>query len=290
MPASGPAGLAAEGRGGAPAVSGELLVVKLGGSLGDHLQPAAQDAAGLWREGHRLVLLHGCSVEADALTRRLGLEPLHVTAPSGMPSRYTPPKHLEIFLMAAAAVNVRLVTALQRAGLPAVGLLPHGGRLLRARRQAALIVREADGRKRVLRDDQTGRVEEADAGLLRLLLESGRPPVLAPLAAGEEDQPLNVDGDRAAAVVAVRLGAGRLVLLTEAPGLLERFPDPASLIRTADREELPRLQDVAQGRMKKKVLAARLALEGGVEEVILAGGGRPDAIRRALEGGGTHIR
>lgn len=268
-----------------------MLVVKLGGSLDERdLAGALSDLAGLWSSGQGVILLHGCGAEADELTRRLGEEPRHVTSASGLPSRYTPPRHLEIFLMAAAVVNARLTAALQRRGVRALGLLPSSGRILEARRQETLIVRQPDGRKQVLRDDQTGRVERVEADLLRRLVEAGYLPVLAPLAAGADGSPLNVDGDRASAVVAGALGAETLLLLTDVPGLLARFPDPASLVREASRGEVDRLMAMAQGRMKKKVHSAGLALEAGVGRVILASGRGQRPIARALEGEGTVIR
>lgn len=269
-----------------------MLVVKVGGGLQGDWEEAyrrlAAEAAALWREGERLVLVHGCSREADSLTRRLGMEPLQVTSASGMPSRYTPPPHLQAFLMAAAWVNARLVALLQAEGAPALGLIPHGGRLLQARRQALLVVREG-GRRRVIRDDQTGRVEGARVDLLRSLLDGGSLPVLAPLAAGEQGEPLNVDGDRAAAWLSGELGAAALLLLTGAPGVLERFPDPSSRLPRAHREDLKRLAEMAGGGMKRKVLAAGLALDRGAGRVVISGLAGPEPLRRALGGEGTVV-
>jgi len=62
-----------------------------------------------------------------------------------------------------------------------------------------------------------------DAGLLRLLLQAGYVPVVAPLALGEKGEALNTDADRAAAMVAAALQAETLLLLTAVPGLLRSF-------------------------------------------------------------------
>src|SRR5438093_993352 len=124
-------------------------------------------------------------------------------------------------------------------------------------------------------------VERDDADTLRALLDAGAVPVLPPLALSDEGEGLNVDGDRAAAAVAVALGARSLVILTNVPGLLRVLDDPASLVRVASVEEA---ETLAQGRMKKKALAAREALAGGVARVRIASARIDRPVRRALAG------
>ena len=99
-----------------------------------------------------------------------------------------------------------------------------------------------------------------------------------------------MDADRAAAMVAAALHAKTLVLLTAAPGLLRNFPDEGSLLKNLTASELPMALEAAQGRMKKKVLGAEEALQGGVGQVIIADGRTPQPIAAALAGGGTHIQ
>jgi acetylglutamate/LysW-gamma-L-alpha-aminoadipate kinase len=211
-----------------------------------------------------------------------------VTSPSGHVSRYTDRRTLEIFAMATASLNRTLVERLQGLGVPAWGISGIDGRLLRARRKAAIRIIE-DGRVRVLRDDWTGTVEEADGAMLRMLLSAGYLPVIAPLAAGENGEMLNVDGDRAAAVVAGALSAATLVLLSNVPGLLRQFPDPTSLVELIEAGDLPTAMEWAQGRMKKKLLGAQEALNHGVERVVLADGRRVQPLTDAMHGIGTTI-
>ncbi len=141
----------------------------------------------------------------------------------------------------------------------------------------------------MVRDDFTGRVETINADLLRLLLDNGYTPVVAPLAIGDECEALNVDGDRAAAQVAAALKADALVILSNVPGLLAKFPDEGSLIRHIAPTGLDKAIEIAGGRMKKKVLAAQEAIEGGVGRIVLADSRRPNPIRIALDGEGTVI-
>jgi acetylglutamate/LysW-gamma-L-alpha-aminoadipate kinase len=145
------------------------------------------------------------------------------------------------------------------------------------------------GKQRVVRDDYTGRIEQINGSLLRLLLDAGYTPVIAPLALGLECERLNVDGDRAAAMVAGAINADVLVILSNVPGLLANFPDETSLIRHLGKNDMTRAIDIAGGRMKKKVLAAQEALDVGVPRIVLADSRRPNPIRAALDGEGTVI-
>lgn len=267
-----------------------MLVVKIGGAEGLKWEAICDDVLRLYREGRRLVLVHGGSAEANALAEALGHPPQFVTSPSGFTSRYTDAKALDIFAMAVLGrVNARLVEALVARGVPAVGLTGMDGGLLVAKRKANIRVVE-DGKTKILHGDYTGRVETVHPDLLRRLLEDGYVPVVAPLAISTGGEMVNVDGDRAAAALAVALQAETLLLLTAAPGLLRRFPDPESLIPQLPAAALEQAMTYAQGRMKKKVLAAQEAIQGGVPRVIIGDGRvteRP--IFRALEGAGTHI-
>lgn len=265
------------------------IVVKVGGAAGVALEPVIEDLASLVSEGWPAVLVHGTSAAADALAGRMGLPVRHITSPSGHVSRYTDPAMLEVYAAAAAGdVNTAIVADLQRASCNALGLAGVDGRLLVARRKDAVRAVEA-GRQRIIRDDFTGQLESANGELLRLLLAAGYTPVVAPLALGLGGERLNVDGDRAAALVAGALGASALVILSNVPGLLADFPDENSLISHIDPAHLPMVEGLAQGRMKKKLLAAREALATGVPTVILADSRRPRPIRAALTGRGTVI-
>jgi acetylglutamate/LysW-gamma-L-alpha-aminoadipate kinase len=265
------------------------IVIKLGGAAGVDASAVLADVAGLVAEGRPAVLVHGTSAAADALAARAGVPVRHITSPSGHVSRYTDPETLELYVAAAAGqVNKGLVAGLQGLGCNAVGLSGVDGRLLVARRKDAVRAVE-NGRQRIIRDDYTGQLDSANGELLRLLLAAGYTPVVAPLALGHAAERLNVDGDRAAALIAGSLRASALVLLSNVPGLLANFPHEDSLVRRLAPEQLSRAEEMAQGHMKKKILAAREALDGGVAAVIIADSRRPDPIRAALAGEGTVI-
>ncbi|MHB1319662.1 MAG: [LysW]-aminoadipate kinase [Anaerolineae bacterium] len=263
------------------------IVIKIGGAAGVDTDPLCAEIAALTAAGHPLVLVHGTSAAADALAERVGLPVRHLVSPSGHVSRYTDPEALELYVAAAAGqVNKRLVADLQRRGCNAIGLSGVDGRLLVARRKGA--VRSVEGgRQRIVRDDYTGQLESANGELLRMLIAAGYVPVVAPLALGTEGERLNVDGDRAAAMLAGSLGASALLILSNVPGLLACFPDESSLVRHLPASALPAAEAMAQGRMKRKIVAAGEAIRAGVERVILADSRRPEPLQAALAGAGT---
>ncbi len=264
------------------------LVVKIGGAAGMDMQinSIVREVAQLIAEGERVVLLHGGSDLTSALCEQLGLPVRTITSPDGMTSRYTDEQTLRAYAMAVAGqINTELVALLQSQGINALGLSGVDGRALVARRKPAVRSVLPGGRVQILRDDYTGRIVEVNAALLNLLLDQGYTPVLAPLALGTGGERLNVDGDRAAAAVAVALHADSLVILTNVPGLLASVDDPSTLLREIPAAQLDKAFRYAQGRMRKKLLGAQEALSGGVARVCI--GNAP--LRALLNGAGTTL-
>ena len=267
-----------------------MLIVKVGGSKGIPIDAVCQDISMLVQRGERVILVHGASHETNLLSTALGKPPRFVTSISGVESRYTDRETLEIFCMAyAGKMNKLFVERLQQLGVNAVGLSGVDGRSLEGERKAAIKVIE-HGKRKVLRDDCTGRVEQINTALLTLLLEHGYTPVLCPPAISYESEIINVDGDRAAAVLAAAFKADTLVILSNVPGLLRDVNDASSLVRRIDRAHLSSYMDFAQGRMKHKMMGVAEALAQGVGTVILGDARVAQPIQQALQGHGTVIR
>jgi [amino group carrier protein]-L-2-aminoadipate/L-glutamate 6-kinase len=267
-----------------------MLVVKVGGGKGISLEAVCQDVSVLVGRGERLILVHGASHETNLLSTTLGKPPRFVTSISGVESRYTDRETLEIFNMAyVGKMNKLFVERLQQLGVNAVGLCGADGRSMEGERKAAIKVIE-NGKRKVLRDDFTGRVEKINTALLTLLLDHGYTPVLCPPGLSYESEIINVDGDRAAAVLAAAFKAAVLVILSNVPGLLRDVNDANSLVRRIDKAHMSSYMDLAQGRMKKKVMGAAEALEQGVGTVILGDARLEHPIQHALQGQGTVIQ
>lgn len=282
-----PRGDGARGQARADAGERRPLVVKVGGSAGIDLDAVCDDVAALRREGREVVLVHGGNARLDETARSLGHPPRFVVSPSGHTSRFTDAATMDVFMMVyCGVVNKRLVERLQVRGVAALGLSGLDGRLLEGRHKRSVRSVEA-GKTRVLHGDHTGTVDRVDARLLRLLLDQGYLPVVSPPGASDEGVAINVDGDRAAGAIAVALAAADLVILSNVPGLLRDVDDPASLVPSVARREIDDAIAWAGGRMKKKLLGAAEALDGGVDRVVLAAAHGSNVVRAALAGRGT---
>lgn len=258
-----------------------MIVVKVGGAEGNDPAPVLDDLA----EREDWVLVHGASAATDDLQRRLGQTPEHTTSPSGHRYRVSTDEAVEALTMAAARLNRELVADLRSRGADAVGL--SGVDVVDARRKEAVrAVR--DGRTVVVRD-RSGIVESVRPLPVAALLDHGIAPVVTVPATTPDGELVNVDADRMAAALAAELGAETLVLLSDVPGLLEDPDDPGSLVDELPREGIDEaLDDLAQGRFKRKLVAARTALDGGVPEVRI--GASAAGVDATLAGEGTVIR
>ena len=262
-----------------------MMVCKVGGANGNDIDSVLIDIANRkdW------VLVHGGSKEVDALAEALGRPPKFLTSPSGVVSRYTDKDTMDVFTMALAGkLNTQIVARLRALGANALGLSGEDGGLLTGRRKEA--VRAVDnGRVLLVKDDHSGTVDSVNTELLEVLLNAGYTPVISPPAITVSGELINTDADRVAGMVAAGLKAETLLLFTNVPGLLREPSDPSTLIKHVPRDQLEYFMNFAYGRMKKKLFAAKEALEGGVGRVVIASSAVEDPVERALSGLGTVI-
>lgn len=267
-----------------------MWVVKVGGGEGIGFDALCEDVAELVAKGEQPILVHGGSHQTNVISTALDKPPRFVTSVSGYQSRFTDRETLEIFVMVVAGkINKLLVEKLQSLGVNAFGLCGGDGRLLQGTRKSVLKIVE-NGRRKVLRGDWSGIPRTVNTDLLDMLLDAGYTPVVAPVALSEEGELVNVDADRVAATIAIQTKAESLLLLSNVPGLLSDFPDEDSLVRKLSRHRLDEAEGYAQGRMKKKIMGSREALEGGVGRVIIADARVEAPLTNALAGKGTVIQ
>ena len=127
------------------------------------------------------------------------------------------------------------------------------------------------------------------------LLEKGYIPVISTLGCDREGNTYNINGDTAAACVAGALGAERLIMLSDIPGLLRDKDDAATLIPELTIQEAAKLRDegVISGGMIPKVECCVDAIRMGVHKVIIMDGRVPHSILMEIltdEGAGTMIK
>jgi len=267
------------------AFMGKTVVVKYGGNamINEALKAAViNDLVLLSCVGVRVILVHGGGPEIDGMLKRVGIERRFV---NGL--RYTDVETMEIVQMVLSGkVNKDIVKLIQEAGGKALGLCGIDGGLLKAEKAQ----KGADL-------GLVGEVSSVDPSPLREALEKGYIPVVATVALGTGDaagSTLNVNADTAAAKIAAAMGAEKLVLMTDVPGILKDVQNLDSLIREVKRDELDDLVQtgiVSKG-MIPKVECCRTALDGGVKHAHIIDGRVPHSLLVELltdEGIGTMI-
>ncbi len=267
-----------------------VTVVKIGGNADVQAEDVCDDIAELVADGRKVVVVHGGSAEIERLADHLGVPQEKHVAPDGVTSRRTDEKTMEVVTLAlAGSVKPKLIRALARRGVRALGMTGLDGHLMRARRKRAQRA-VVDGRTVLVRDNLAGTIEHVDTEVLDMALEQGIVPVISPPAISiDGDEALNVDADRAAAAVAAAVGADELVLLTGANGVQAVPDDPASVLPVVEVEPEGPPPRWAKGGMALKLVAAREALRGGVRRVVVANGRGAKPVREALDGSGTRI-
>jgi acetylglutamate kinase len=253
------------------AFQGKRIVIKYGGSamtdsrLKEYF---AQDAALLRFVGIKPVIVHGGGPQIGELLKKIGKESRFV---KGL--RVTDEETMDVVEMVLVAkVNKDVVAAINRFGGKAVGVSGRDGSLIRAKK--ARPARLAEG------DEDLGLVGDVDAidpSLIASLEEQGFIPVIAPVGAGPDGKPYNINADTAAGALSAALQAERFVLLTDVPGVLDSNQKLISSLSEDEAERL--LQDgVASGGMIPKLKCCLTALRGGVAKAHIIDGRVPHAL------------
>lgn len=226
-------------------------VLKIGGRpLGD--PSLAAFVAEAWDAVRGMVIVHGGGDEVSALQSRLGAAAQFVDG-----RRITSAQDVELVRMAlSGTANKRLVSALVREGVRAVGLSGEDASLIAATPVDAVKL------------GHVGAPQRINVSLLEHLIDGGYLPVISPVSRniGHELGPaLNVNADDAAAAVAAAIEATELTIVSDVPGVLV---DGAAVDTLTVAEAQALMHDGrASGGMSAKLTAAIAAVEGGVKRV-----------------------
>jgi acetylglutamate kinase len=171
-------------------------------------------------------------------------------------------------------------------GAAAVGISGRDGNLIRAKKARL---------SKLAGDDEdlglVGDVAKVNPEVISCLEAGGFIPVVAPVGAGPNEEPFNINADTAAGALSAALGAEKFILLTDVPGVLDR---DGALISSLPEEEAERLilEEVVSGGMIPKLRCCLSALRGGVPKAHIVDGRSPHALLLELftdEGVGTEI-
>ncbi|MDD5110245.1 MAG: acetylglutamate kinase [Patescibacteria group bacterium] len=276
------------------------FVIKCGGEIARDagaLDLLGSDISLCAHLGIHIVLVHGGGPQADELSERLGLEPVKVGG-----RRVTDEATLEVAKMVySGKINIDILCALRRHGLKPVGLSGVDGAIVHAVKRPARTVQDpATGIEREVDFGLVGDIVRVDVGLLRHLLSGNDSnehlfvPVVSSLGGDDDGHVYNINADTVALQIAIAMEASKLVMLTDAPGLMAHPPDRASLISqvtAAQCREMIRSGAVTGG-MVPKLEAVIAAVEGGVPRVHILDGKNPDSLLLELftqQGTGTMV-
>ncbi|KAG9459773.1 hypothetical protein H6P81_004281 [Aristolochia fimbriata] len=261
---------------------GKTIVVKYGGAAmkSRSLQTSViNDLVLLACVGLRPVFVHGGGPEINSWLTRLGIQPQFL---DGL--RVTDAATMEIVEMVLVGkVNKTLVSLINKAGATAVGLSGKDGRLLTAR---------PAGNSAGL--GFVGDVARVDATILKPLISAGHIPVIASVAADEDGQAFNINADTVAGELAAALGAEKLILLTDVPGILEDKEDASSLVKEINIKGVKKMVEEGKvaGGMIPKVNCCVRSLAQGVRTASIIDGRVPHSLLLEImtdEGAGTMI-
>ena len=271
--------------------AGATIVVKYGGhAMGEeHLASSfGSDIALLKQVGVNPVVVHGGGPQINAMLKRLNVQSSFI---DGL--RVTDQAAVDVVEMVlAGTVNKQVAGLINRAGALAVGISGKDGGLIRAEKI-----------RRSRKNPDTGMMEEVDLGfvgepahvdvrVIHALTGAGLIPVIAPVGADANGQTYNINADTVAGAVAGALGASRLLMLTDVPGVLDKNKNLIPEMSLADVQA--RLADgTITGGMIPKVENCVDAVQRGAKGAVILDGRQPHACLLELftEGGyGTWIR
>ncbi|HEV2953314.1 MAG TPA: acetylglutamate kinase [Candidatus Dormibacteraeota bacterium] len=222
---------------------GQKIVIKVGGNaIEQRKDETLEDIVLLRYVGLQPVLVHGGGAEITAMAERLGIE---TEFRNGL--RVTDEKTMEVAKMVLTGkVNPDLVATLNRMGAQAHGMSGEDG---------PSIIAEAEDPELGF----VGRVTQVNPEPIEVLIRGGYIPVIASIGLGYDGNSYNINADTAAAEVAVALGASKLLLLTDVPGVLDGSGQVVSELRRVQAEAMIAGGEVTGGMIPKLKACLRAA-------------------------------
>ena len=240
----------------------KLFVIKIGGNVVDDsvsLESFLKKFTAI--EGNK-ILVHGGGKIATAIGKQLGIEPNYING-----RRITDAATIDLVTMVyGGLINKKLVASLQSMQCNAIGLTGADANIIPSSKRP---VAEIDyGFVGDIKNDEVG------VSSLKVFLNNGLVPVVAPLTHDLNGQLLNTNADTIASTLAVALSKlydVRLIYCFEKKGVLENVVDETSVITLINKEKYQQLLDdmkLADG-ILPKIENAFAAIKSGVNEVLI---------------------
>lgn len=268
------------------AYHGKAIVIRFGGrAMADPALKAmfARDVALLRLVGMKPIVVHGGGWRIDELLSTMGL-PSH--REQGL--RVTDARTLTVVEMALDELNQELTGLINQHGGRAVGINGQDGRFIRAVKRR---VPAAPGGAPVDLGF-VGDVASIDVELVNLLLSREFVPVVMPIGVADDGTAYHILSDRLAGELARALAAEKLILMTNAQGVVGRDGRLAWIVRAKEVESLV-TDGLVDGEVRERAIAAVEAVRSGVRSVHIIDGGVPSALLLEVltaDGVGTAIR
>ena len=270
--------------------AGQTFVVKYGGhAMGDPeaARDFAEDIVLLKAVGINPVVVHGGGPQIGAMLKKLGVESSFI---DGL--RVTDAETAKIAEMVlSGAINKELVSWISQAGGKAVGISGKDGGFITAEK-IERTTRDPDSNiERVVDLGFVGEPKSVDRMVIDTISGAGMIPVVAPIGVGDDGQTYNINADTMAGAIAAALGAARLFLLTDVPGVLNKAGD---LLADLDPGQIAALRadGTISGGMIPKLETCVNAVAAGVDAAVILDGRIPHALLVEIftrEGAGTLV-
>ncbi len=270
--------------------NGMTVVIKYGGhamvdpQLRDDF---ARDVTLLKFIGLNPVVVHGGGPQINQVMERMGLSPRFVR---GM--RMTDEPTMDVVEMVLGGkVNKSIVALINGHGGRAVGLSGKDGGLIEAEKLRIVHQPDANSPPEIIDPGLVGRVTRIHPEIIDTLTAKGFIPIVAPVGTGPAGETFNINADLVASHIAMAIGAGRLVYLTDVDGVLDAEGGLVSTIRAAAARDLI-ADGTITGGMIPKIEHALAAVEAGVQKVPIINGTRRHALLLELftdSGIGTEV-
>jgi acetylglutamate kinase len=200
-------------------------------------------------------------------------------------------------MVLSGAINKELVSWIGKAGGKAVGISGKDGAMVTARKVVAQkmgkAIEDPEGGEALVVDlGFVGEPETIDTSVLETLSRAGLIPVIAPIAVGPDGETYNINADTMAGSIAAAIGAARLFLLTDVPGVLDKDKNLLTDLTPSDILALEQ-EGTISGGMIPKLQTCTLAVEAGCEAAVVLDGRVPHAMLLEFftsRGAGTLIR